>query len=73
MREISREIYQELHRGLLLTFPMKSVRNQKENEGTRSSTEDFCLSSLSKVYEISKEIDQELHRRLLLIVLIESV
>ena len=45
---------------------MKSVRKY-----TRSSTEDFCLYSLLKMFGISKEIDQELHRGLLLIFFIK--
>ena len=82
MCEIIKEIDQELHRGLLLIFFIESLLNQKGNKPgapprasaykksirkqTRSSTGDFCLHSLLKVYEISEQINQELHGGLLL-------
>jgi len=68
---ISKEIDQELHRWLLLTFLIEQCKKSVRN-WTRSSAEDICSYSSLKVYGITKEMDQELHRGFLIILLIRS-
>ena len=68
----SKELAQEIQRGIFLNLPTKKIIESEMN-WSRSSTEGFCLYFLSELYGISKEMDQELHIGLLLILLIKHV